>query len=411
MQFSVLSCTFALFALLFGRFVKAYKRLLYKGGFTMRYSRWLRAVAAVAVVCVSTFAADCRAQASKKSAQHESVITGFPIVANIPLPQSLTLCGEPVPLERQSVRERLDREFTIIVWDRAQVFMWLKRANRYFPYIEQQLAAAGLPDDLKYLAIAESSLLTQARSPVGASGYWQFMPKTADSKGLRRDRDADERYSLEHSTAAALGYLKEYYDTFGSWALAMAAYNCGGGRVRQAINNQKLTDYYRMKLPNETERYIFRIAAIKIILENHEHYGYRIDSAELYPAIASDTIELKLRARLLIPDIAIAAGTDYKTIRDLNPQLRDLYFPSGTSTVKVPAGLGPAFTELIAHYSAAAAKSTSSASTSDLYYTVQPGDTLSRIAGRTGVSVKRLQELNGLRGDTIRIGQKLKLKP
>jgi membrane-bound lytic murein transglycosylase D len=359
-------------------------------------SALLLCVFGVAVCCAHTSGTD-----------GPSAIAGLPIVENITLPLSLTLCGEPVPLESQSVREQLDREFTIIVWDRAQVFMWLKRAHRYFPYFERQLAAAGMPDDLKYLAIAESSLLTRARSPVGATGYWQFMPKTADSRGLRRDRDADERYSLEHSTAAALTYLKEYFDTFGSWTLAMAAYNCGGRRLRQAVDNQKVSDYYRLKLPNETERYVFRIAAIKILLENHERYGYRITPGDLYPEIACDTVEMKLRFRLHIPDIAIATGTDYKTICEFNPQFRDLYFPAGTYTVKVPAGLGPAFAGQVALHSAAAAK----LAALQTYYTVKPGDTLSHIAVRTGVPVKRLRELNSLKGDTIRVGQKLKLSP
>jgi LysM repeat protein len=298
-----------------------------------------------------------------------------------------------------------------MVWDRPQVFLWLKRANRYFPYIEKQLAQAGLPDDLKYLAIAESSLLSHARSPVGATGYWQFMPKTADSKGLRRDNFSDERYSLEHSTSAAIKYLKECHAMLGSWTLAMAAYNCGEQRVRQAIATQKVNDYYRLKLPGETERYIFRIAAIKIILENHERYGYRIPVAELYPPVECDVIDLNIRSGIHIVDLAIASGTDYKTIRDLNPQFNNYYFPSGTYTIKVPAGLGSVFLEQVAKISAAAKKRAPSALSPEGYYTVRKGDTLGHIAERTGVPIKTLQQLNGLRGSTIRPGQKLKLKP
>ncbi|MBM4311794.1 MAG: LysM peptidoglycan-binding domain-containing protein [Deltaproteobacteria bacterium] len=353
----------------------------------------------------------CLAQTPEAGAPQETSPAGIAFVDSIPLPESVTLCGEPVPIERQAVRERFDREFTINVWDRAQVFLWLKRANRYFPYIEQQLAAAGLPEDLKYLAIAESSLLNQAQSPVGATGYWQFMPKTADSKGLRRDGLSDERYSLEHSTAAALRYLKEYYDSFGSWALAMAAYNCGGQRVRQAIKKQKVADYYRLKLPNETERYIFRIAAIKTILENPGKYGYRIAHEQLYPVLQCDVVAVNTPSKINIPDLAIAAGTDYKTIRDLNPHFNDYYLPAGSYTIKVPAGLGPQFSKQLARSAASRTQSAPRAPADDAYYTVRPGDTLSHIAERTGVPVKRLQELNGLKGATIRPGQKLKTRP
>ena len=193
----------------------------------------------------------------------------------------------------------------------------------------------------------------------------------------------------------------------GSWTLAMAAYNCGEYRVRQAIAKQKVNDYYRLKLPGETERYLFRIAAIKTILENHERYGYRIPDADLYPPVECDVIDLNIRSGINIVDLAIASGTDYKTIRDLNPQFNNYYFPSGNYTIKVPAGLGPVFSEQLARLSAAAAKNVSR----NAYYIVKKGDTLGHIAERTGVPIRTLQELNGITGSIIRPGQKLKLKP
>ena len=372
----------------------------------------IQRILSVVVIFSCTCMTVCYAKDPQKSEPTEGTFAGVPCVDNIPLPEAASLCGETVPIDRQSVRERLDREFTIMVWDRPQVFLWLKRANRYFPYIEKQLAQAGLPDDLKYLAIAESALLSHSRSPVGATGYWQFMPKTGDSKGLRRDNFLDERYSLEHSTPAALGYLKECYAMLGSWTLAMAAYNCGEQRVQETIATQKVNDYYRLKLPGETERYIFRIAAIKIILENPERYGYRIPREELYPPVECDVLDLNFPSGIHIVDLAIASGTDYKTIRDLNPQFNNYYFPAGTYTIKVPAGLGPVFLEQLARFSAEAKKPVPSAlNPDDDYCTVRPGDTLSQIAERTGVPVKTLKELNGLKDATIKTGKKLKLKP
>ncbi len=342
-----------------------------------------------------------------KNGEPAPAIAGLPRVNNVPLPDTVLLCGEIVPIDRQTVRERLDREFTIIVWDRPQVFLWLKRANRYFPYIEKQLADAGLPDDLKYLAVAESSLLTHARSPAGATGYWQFMPRTATGKGLRRDALSDERYNLEYSTIAALKYLKECYKKFGSWSLAMAAYNCGERRVSEAIGQQKVNNYYRLKLPRETERYIFRIAAIKILLENYERYGYRISSEELYPPAQYDEIKVNSRYKIYIPALAVAAGTDYNTIRDLNPQFTNYYFPSGSYPIKIPTGLREKFSKHLARFSKEAEKRAQARKV----YTVKRGDTLSHIAKRTGVPIKILKKLNKLKSSTIRPGQKLRLHP
>jgi hypothetical protein len=181
--------------------------------------------------------------------------------------------------------------------------------------------------------------------------------------------------------------------------------------VRQAIEKQKVSDYYRLKLPNETERYVLRIAAIKAILENPETYGYRIPRDQLYPELECDSVAVNIAAAVGIVDLALASGTDYKTIRDLNPQFRDYYLPAGAYTIKVPAGLGPKFSEQLAICAAAPRQSAPETDGDDGYCTVKPGDTLSHIAERTGVSVKRLQELNGLKKPVIRPGQKLRLRP
>jgi hypothetical protein len=166
-----------------------------------------------------------------------------------------------------------------------------------------------------------------------------------------------------------------------------------------------------LKLPNETERYVFRIAAIKAILENPEKYGYRIPHEQLYPELECDIVAVNIAAAVGIVDPAIAAGTDYKTIRELNPQFRDYSLPAGSYTIRVPAGLGPKFSEQLAVCAAAPRRPDPETDGDDGYCTVRPGDTLSHIAERTGVSVKRLQELNGLNKPVIRPGQKLRLRP
>ena len=256
------------------------------------------------------------------------------------MPETLVLCGEKMPLEDRRVWEMLDREFNITVWDRAQIYMYFKRAGRYFPYIEKELVKAGLPDDLKYLAVAESALITHSKSTKGARGPWQFMTLAARSNGLRRDGIIDERLSFERSTEAAIKNLRRLHGKFDSWALAMAAYNGGDTRVRKAIRSQKSDDYYRLNLPLETERYIFRIAAIKIIMENPERYGYDLSVVGIYPPARYDTALIKLNKRVTIIDLALAIGTDFKELKELNPHFLRDYLPPGRHYLHVPMGLG-----------------------------------------------------------------------
>jgi len=333
----------------------------------------------------------------------------YPIFSDFPLPKSLSLCGEPMPLENRSVWEMLDREFTMAVWDRAQVFMWLKRAGRYFPYIEKKLAEAGLPEDLKYLAVAESSLITYIRSNKGAMGPWQFMALTARRNGLRKDRMMDERRNFERSTEAAIKVLKRLRDMFDTWSLALAAYNYGDARLKKKMKEQKVRDYYRLRLPRETERYMFRIAAIKIIMENPQRYGYTLSPERTYRPIKADIVPVKIGSPLNITRVARAVGTDFKVLKELNPHILGPYLPTGRYSIKVPSGLGPKATNVLKELSRTAAGLMKKVT--GPYYVVQPGDTLSHIAQRTGVSVATLRSLNAIQGSLIKVGQKLQLRP
>lgn len=332
-----------------------------------------------------------------------------PTFYEFPLPESLRICGEPIPLDNVRVREMLDREFTIIVWDRAQVYMWLKRAARYFPYIEREIAKAGMPEDIKYLAVAESSLITHIQSKKGAIGIWQFMARTARHNGLRKDRSIDERRSLERSTKAALKYLKYLKSTFGTWTLALAAYNAGEAKLKKEIKRQKVKDYFKLNLPRETERFIFRIAAIKIILEKPERYGYHIARERVYKPIKCDTVKIRNRIPFHITDVAHALGTDFKTLKELNPHILAYYLPTGRYTIKVPPGLGSRVPTALKKLSGKTRYRMRDASGG--YYIVQPGDTLTHIAKRTGVPVATLKKLNGISGSLIKVGQKIRIKP
>jgi len=345
---------------------------------------------------------------------------GTPPVFNaFPSPKTLTLCGERVPLENPDVLEMLDREFTVLIWDHAKVFMLLKRAARYFPPIEKALRDAGMPDDLKYLAVAESSLIPYARSTSGALGPWQFIPETGQRKGLRKDQTVDERMALERSTEAAILYLTQLKAMFGSWSLAMAAYNCGENRLQKEITEQKVSDYYRLNLPTETERYIFRIAATKIIMENPRRYGYLLPEEHLYKPLKFDTVTVNITASVHITDLAQAIGTDFKVIKELNPEFLGYHLPTGQYSLRVPAGSGRNALAALAQLNqgapvAARPNNNHSApenNSSQGFYVVQQGDTLTRVSTVTGVSVERLKALNGLQDSHITVGQKLKLTP
>ena len=265
-------------------------------------------------------------------------------------PQPLQLCGEKVPLERQDVWEMMDQAFILSVYNHEQVILWLKRANRYFPHIERRLRERKMPDDIKYLAVVESSLRTYAVSSAKASGPWQFMEKTAKRYGLRVDGAIDERLNFEKSTEAALTYLEDLYRQFGNWGLAMAAYNCGEDRVAKSIEMQQAASYYDVDLPQETERYIFRMLSAKVILTNPERYGYRTSTIRVYPVVDTDRIEIHSHRDVHVKTIARACGTNYKTIREMNPEIRNESLPPGRYSLKVPKGTAKDFRENFEKY-------------------------------------------------------------
>ncbi|HJX35247.1 MAG TPA: transglycosylase SLT domain-containing protein [Desulfatiglandales bacterium] len=324
------------------------------------------------------------------------------------LPKTLTICGEPMPLSDPWVWEMLDREFTIAVCDEAQVFMWLKRAGRYFPYLEQKLAEEKMPQDIKYLSIAESSLISNIKSNKGAVGFWQFLSETARRNGLRSDKRIDERRDFVRSTESALNYLKKLKEMFGTWTLAMAAYNCGENRIEKETRKQQQTDYYSLKLPEETERYIYRIAAIKIIMENPETYGYMVPEEKIYKSVKCDTTSVDIKKAIHLTDLAKGLGTSFKVIRDLNPKIIDDYLPSGSYDLNTPIGTGAKVQEVLKTLSAK--PSSVKYSSSSESYIVQEGDTLSTISRMTGIPVDRLKEINNIEGSLIKPGQALHLE-
>ena len=251
-------------------------------------------------------------------------------------PTHLTLCNEQVPLSDRGVWERMDREFMLNVYDRSQVYLWLKRSKRYFPFVEARLKEKGMPDDLKYLLVAESALRSKALSNKGAAGFWQFIEKTGKRFSLQKKPWIDERLDLIKSTDAAINYLKFLYDLFGKWSLAMAAYNCGEERVKDEISQQGENDYYRLALPQETERYIFRILAAKILLSDPKRYGFELPEKEGYHPQEIDQVVLNLPRPIPLKDIAKACGSYFREIKELNPEIQGYNLPAGVHSIKIP---------------------------------------------------------------------------
>ncbi|MDR2302463.1 MAG: lytic transglycosylase domain-containing protein [Deltaproteobacteria bacterium] len=257
------------------------------------------------------------------------------------LPRAVTLCGEALPLDRPSVYERLDKEFQLAVNHQAQVELWRRRAKRYFPLIEKSLREAGLPDDLKYLAVAESDLRPTVSSPAGATGIWQFMPATARHFGLKVNQKEDLRMLPEPLLAIGMRYLSQLRDRFGSWSLAMAAYNSGEARVDQALARERSgADYFQLSLPTETERYVYRIAAIKIVLENASVYGFNDNPPSgLYRPMEFTETSLSFKTPTSWAQLAKERGVDYKTLRLLNPHLGAMNVLSGGPFIfRLPPG-------------------------------------------------------------------------
>src|SRR5690606_37276957 len=236
------------------------------------------------------------------------------------LPEEIDFAGEKTPLDRWEVRERLDRELLVNSYLHGSTLYVLKLANRIFPVREERLKANGIPEDFKYLCVAESAL-QNLRSPAGALGYWQFLNTTGKEYGLEISTQVDERYHLEKATDAACRYLKSAYNRFGSWTAAAASYNCGLGGYSRFSSHQGSRDYYDLLLPEETNRYIFRILALKYILENPQRSGFITTEEDVYQPIPTRKVEVTSSIESLV-DFARSQGTTYKILKTLNPWLR-----------------------------------------------------------------------------------------
>ena len=249
------------------------------------------------------------------------------------LPSELSWCNEKVPLTDPEVRERAEREFYLLLQQKGQIVLYIKRSGKYFPIFEKIIKEQNLPDDLKYLSVAESALY-MSRSSKSAFGLWQFMEGTAKTYGLRVDKFVDERANIIKSTNAAMKYLSSSKKSFGSWTLAAAAYNMGNTGVSNALKNQSIDNYWDLYLNEETSRFIFRIVLIKEIMKNPERYGIFVNEKDKY-SLGKTKIE-KVNGK--IDDLikwAKSKKNSYKDVRLLNPWILTNGLPDGNWEITI----------------------------------------------------------------------------
>ena len=258
-------------------------------------------------------------------------------IHDITLPDSMTFCGEPIPLDRFYVRESLEREVLVNAHLHSSTLLMLKRTTRWFPVLKPIMEKNGLPEDFIYLAMIESAL-TNAVSPSKAVGFWQFLEGTGKEYKLEINKEVDMRYNQELETVAACKFLKDSYRRWGSWITAAAAYNCGNGRISKTMDEQRVTSYFDMILPNETERYVYRLLAFKLITEDPAKYGFHISDDGWYQPLEYKTVTVTQSIENLV-DFAFEHGTNLKMLKYYNPWLRSnsLTISEGNSyKIKIP---------------------------------------------------------------------------
>lgn len=266
----------------------------------------------------------------------KNVADGYKISA-IDIPEDLNFAGELVPQDDPEIMERIDREFLVNTYWQSNAVLLIKRANKYFPIIEPILAKNGIPDDFKYLAVAESGLQNVV-SHAGATGFWQIMKGTGKEYGLEINSNVDERYHLEKSTEVACAYLKKYKEKYGNWTLTAASYNAGAGAISKYLGIQQVDDYYDLLLGQETGRYVFRIMAIKEILSYPEKYGFDIGKEDLYTAVPTFKVEVD-EPVFSFADFAQLYEINYKILKRHNPWLREPHLNNSSRkkyTIEIP---------------------------------------------------------------------------
>lgn len=284
----------------------------------MKNKMWGRIILSVTIAVQAVMLIIILGSAKNGSREIETKI----VYGTVTMPEKVEFAGEQLPIEKFYVKESLDRELLSNAYYHSQTIRLLKLAPRYFSIIEPILKEKGIPDDFKYLAVAESSFNPRAVSPASAVGLWQFLKATAQQYGLTVNNEIDERYHVKKSTYAACDYLLNSYKKFGNWAMVAASYNAGLTGVSQQAERQKTDSYFDLLFGDETSRYVYRIVALKLIMENPAEYNFYVPDEEKYPIINTREIEISSSVANFAA-FAIEQGINYKVLKDFNPWLRE----------------------------------------------------------------------------------------
>ena len=312
-----------------------------------------------------------------------------PLMDSIRFSGEIKFCGIKIPYENPEIRQRLEKEVLLALHNRPQVILWIKRSARYFPHIEKILNQEKMPLDLKYVPAVESALRPHSNSSKGAVGYWQFLKSTGKRYKLRIDGNIDERRNIFKSTRAACNYLKDLNNEFGSYLLALSAYNMGEFGLNTEIEAQENRNFFSLYLPLETQRYVFKIIAVKMILENPEKYGFFLKPSDLYPEFRFSKINFNLNTKIPIVIVAQAAKIPFKTVKDMNPEIRGYHLDPGKITLLIPEGKEKGFKERFSKLYAQWPKKYKTK-----FHVVKPGESLTRIAQQYKMPLPSLLRLN-----------------
>lgn len=271
--------------------------------------------------------------------QYSSQLMGGVSPVVVPtLPKTLDFAGEEVPLANYDVRESLEEDLMVTMYMHSRSMTTLRSTKRYFEIIVPMLKEAGIPEDFKYLAMAESNLNPEAISSAKAGGLWQIMPTTGKEGGLEVNSYVDERYNIEKATKVAIKYFKTAYAKFGSWTLVAASYNVGIAGVSRRLATQGVDNYYDLFLPTETMRYVYRILSFKLAEQYPDCYGFILDEDSYYPPYKVTEVEVG-GTNIKWSEVAKKHGTTYKLLRELNPWMREYTHPNSAGKrykIKIP---------------------------------------------------------------------------
>ncbi len=296
----------------------------------------IKILSLIAIILVSSLLIFASKE-SKSSSTSDLNTSEFYKIKALKIPKNLAFAGERVPIEKQDIKERIDRELLVNTYWQSNGLLFFKRTHKYFPIIEPILKRNGIPDDFKYLAVIESGLMN-VTSPAGARGFWQLLKHTAKENGLEVNDNVDERYNLELATEAACNYLKKAHAKFGTWTLAAAAYNAGVKGISKKLETQQVKSYYDLLVGDETKRYIPRMVAVKEILTHPKKYGFIFETSDLYNLYPTKIIKVDS----VITNIALFSknlGINYKTLKLYNPWLRENKLNNKTRkeySIKIP---------------------------------------------------------------------------